>query len=698
MYYTFSIIFIATEYIGLKFPKLTNSVAFYFMNIEDIKNFLENEPLIKQLNLSVPHINKVKSNKITLNNMKLKKCLLLNLSEIYYLLLNINNLNNLHIFCPICGKKNKFINKQIGYNKYCCKKCANSDINKINKMKSTCYNNIDENGDNIYQRGAKLGHQNRLKNIDENGLNGKQRAIIHQRETKFLNHGDPNYNNPHKANQTKQTNIDEEGLNSFERTVKKAKIKKLQIGDDGLNSYQRVSLKRKNDIDENGLNSYQRATKKGLETSQSIICENGLSVFKNGRLLAMKTNRKNHGGKHNWACDDPKLNGRATREREHGDPYYNNSEQAKQTRKNTIDENGLNINQQIALKNKLYFQKNYGVENNRQLHIKNVENINETFFRNNFIKDGIFLIKDCSEYFNTGTNWVNQKKLLFNIIEPNKQNQELEQFDVFNFIKAIYKGEILYNKRTIIPPQELDIYIPEKKLAIEFNGIYWHSVNNGTNKNYHQQKSKLCREKEIRLIHIYEDEWNDEHKREIIKDIIRHALNIPTYENKIYARKCIIKEIENKDYNDFCNKYHIQGTKGAQVKLGLFYNDKLVQIASFGKSRYDKQYEWEWIRGCPASNNNVIGGTSKLFKYFIKKYNPKSIVCYADFNKFDGRGYKECGFKFIKITAPDKFYYDTKNKIRLNRNPNKYKEYMNKVKSGEFFLLYGSGNIKFEWK
>ena len=549
--------------------------------------------------------------------------------EAVYLLKNKNNLENLHIFCKICGKKNNWSNHIGTYRYYCCKKCADKDPERLNKI------------------------SNSIKSV-------VKQSII----------------------KSKNTRLNKPLIN-------------------GLNDYQITELKtannRKNDIDENGLNSYQRGVIKGIETAKNNIDENGLNSLQRRSIKAMETNKKNHGGKHNWSCDDPKLNGRATREDKYGDPYWSNPEKASKTRLNTIDENGLNINQKIALKNKQYYMTHYGVTNNKQIHIAHYNDINEQFFRNNFIKNGLFLIKECQNYFNVGFYWVLAKKELFNIIEPNKQNQELKQLDIYNFIADIYKGKILFNSHKIIFPQELDIYIPEKKLAIEFNGLYWHSINRGKSRMYHQEKSKLCKEKGIRLIHIYEDEWNDEHKREIIKDIIKHALNIPTSENKIYARKCIIKEIENKDYNDFCNKYHIQGTKGAQVKLGLFYNDKLVQIASFGKSRYDKQYEWEWIRGCPASNNNVVGGTSKLFKYFIRKYNPESVVCYADFNKFDGKGYKECGFKFDKITAPDKFYYDTKNKIRINRNPSKYNEYMNKVKTGEFFLLYGAGNIKFEW-
>lgn len=666
------------------------------MILEDIKNFLDNEPLIKQLKLNCNHVAKVKSNKLIISKMINKNCLINNICEIKYLLQNKNNLENLHIFCK-CGKKNKFKNSIEGYNNYCSTKCANTDLKKIQRIKQTNYSNIDENGLNAYQRGSLKGSQNKLKNIDENGLNGFQRQTLHSKLTKLKKYGDPNYNNSEKCKQTRLNDIDENGLNNYQRASIKTELKKSEIGKDGLNTYQRVVIKRKQDIDKDGNNSFKKAYLKGLQTALNTVDEDGLNNFKKGRIKALETNKKNHNGLHNWASKNPKLNGRETKLKKYGNEFYNNREKAHNTKLSKIDENGLNSYQRAALKSKQHYKDNYGVENINQIHIKHIDDINEKFFRENFIKDNVFLIKECCSYFNTGSNWVIHKKQLFNIIEPNKQNQELTQLEIFNYIKQIYTNVILFNSHKIISPQELDIYIPEKKLAIEFNGVYWHSANKGLDKYYHQNKSKLCQEKGIRLIHIYEDEWNDEHKRDIIKDIIKHALNIPTYENKIYARKCTIKEIENKEYNDFCNKYHIQGTKGAQVKLGLFYNNELVQIASFSKSRYDKQYEWEWIRGCPASNNNVVGGTSKLFKYFVRKYNPKSVLCYADFNKFDGKGYKECGFKFIKITVPDKFYYDTKNCIRINRNPSKYSEYMNKVKLGEFFLLYGAGNLKFIW-
>lgn len=245
---------------------------------------------------------------------------------------------------------------------------------------------------------------------------------------------------------------------------------------------------------------------------------------------------------------------------------------------------------------------------------------------------------------------------------------------------------------------ELDIYIPQLKLGIEYNGSYWHSTERKT-RAYHYNKSREALKEDIQVIYIWEDQWK--YKQEILKDILRARLGI--LKNRIYARQCIIKEIDNKSYKDFCEETHIQGYKAATVKFGLFYNDQLVQIASFSKTRQLGQYsmkdkpEWEWIRGCIASNNAVIGGDSKLLKYFIRKYNPKSILCYADWNLFSGVGYEKAGFEFKGYTGPDKFYIRTNTLERVNRNPGKYKEYMNLVKNKIWYLCYGAGSKKYIW-
>lgn len=247
---------------------------------------------------------------------------------------------------------------------------------------------------------------------------------------------------------------------------------------------------------------------------------------------------------------------------------------------------------------------------------------------------------------------------------------------------------------------EIDILIDEKRIGIECNGCYYHCQNgvNKYTKSYHFNKKKVAEEQSIDLIYIWEDQWL--HKQSIVKDILRARLGV--YEKRIYARDCVIKELDTKVYKQFCEDEHIQGYRSAQVRLGLYYNNELVQIASFNRVRnigkQNAKEEWEWIRGCLASNNSVVGGTSKLFSYFVKHYNPESVLCYADWNLFNGNGYKKSGFAFTGYTGPDLFYVKNSSIERVSRNPYKHKEYKELVEKGRMFRCYGAGSLRFVWK
>lgn len=249
---------------------------------------------------------------------------------------------------------------------------------------------------------------------------------------------------------------------------------------------------------------------------------------------------------------------------------------------------------------------------------------------------------------------------------------------------------------------EIDIYVEEKRVGIEFNGIYYHALNgiNRRSRNYHFNKNVTAYENGIELIQVWEDQWNTQ--PEVIKDIVAARLGLIRGE-KIYARKCEIREVNTKDYREFCEKYHVQGYRSATVKLGLYYKNELVQIASFNKARQysvagKNNYEWEWVRGCLSSNNKVIGGTSKLLKHFIDIYKPNNILCFSDWNLFSGKGYEESGFQFEGFTGPDKFYITKTNKmIRINRSPYAYQQYKLMVQEGKLFECYGCGSKKFVW-
>lgn len=266
-----------------------------------------------------------------------------------------------------------------------------------------------------------------------------------------------------------------------------------------------------------------------------------------------------------------------------------------------------------------------------------------------------------------------------------------QEMSLRNFIVSIYEGPILYNIKDVIPPLEIDIYLPEKKLAIEYNGDYWHSAEQ-KEKRYHEIKSKACEAKGIRLIHVYECEWL--HSREKIESLLRIALGCGY--SKIGARKCEVRKISNREARPFNEKNHLQGHRNAQVTYGLFYKDELVQLMSFSKMKYNRNLknedEWEIIRGCPGSNNQIVGGVSKLFKAFTREYNPHLVFSYCDFNKFDGKGYEAIGMKFTGYTGPDKFYVDNAG-YKIGRNPKKRKELEESCTT-----IYGAGSKKYIWK
>ena len=179
-------------------------------------------------------------------------------------------------------------------------------------------------------------------------------------------------------------------------------------------------------------------------------------------------------------------------------------------------------------------------------------------------------------------------------------------------------------------------------------------------------KTIECEDKGIRLIHIFEDEWLN--KREIWESMLRNVFHKIT--NKIYARKCTVKLVSERDKKIFLNGNHIQGNANSSVNLGLYYNDELVSLMTFGKPRInmggkDKDGYWELVRFCNKINTSVVGGASKLFKHFIEDYNPINIVSYSDKRWATGGLYDKLGFIHDHDSKPN--YYYVINNERKNR-------------------------------
>jgi len=248
---------------------------------------------------------------------------------------------------------------------------------------------------------------------------------------------------------------------------------------------------------------------------------------------------------------------------------------------------------------------------------------------------------------------------------PIDKHSSIKEIEIKSFIDDTLR---LISEKIRIENKEIDVYIPSHSLGIEFNGLYWHS-NIYKDKNYHINKSNDCEAQGIQLLHVFEDEWLN--KKEIVKSIIKAKLGI--IENKIFARKTIVKEISTRECSNFLESNHIQGNVGAKIKIGLFYGSELVSVMTFGKKRLalgnktNVEGEYEMLRFCNKLNTSIIGGASKLLSYFRKIYNPKSILTFADRRYSNGNLYKELGFKFTGNTEPNYYYFKCSDLIRHNR-------------------------------
>jgi DNA-directed RNA polymerase subunit M/transcription elongation factor TFIIS len=264
----------------------------------------------------------------------------------------------------------------------------------------------------------------------------------------------------------------------------------------------------------------------------------------------------------------------------------------------------------------------------------------------------IFICKEHGEYSQTlecHLRGQNCPKCSNNI-----SNSEIE---LYNFVKEYYPNTI-NNIRNLIPNRqlELDIYIPELKIGIEYNGLIWHSEKFDNNKYNLLNKTKEFNNIGIRVIHIFEDEWL--FKNDIVKKKLLHILNVDK-SKRIFARKCIVKEIDVNSCKTFLNNNHLQGYYRSKHRFGLFTKNtnELVAVMTFINSKISSSLkDWEMSRY--ATNCNIIGGFDKLFKYAKNIINFKKVVTFADlrWSDLNNNIYEKTGWIKEYITKPNYFY------------------------------------------
>jgi len=299
------------------------------------------------------------------------------------------------------------------------------------------------------------------------------------------------------------------------------------------------------------------------------------------------------------------------------------------------------------------------IKNPTRYYFKYID-LNNNIKNNKYLINNFFMLKNIRytvvNRFKTTTLIKNDtdeiliKNNMFKAIEY-KDTNDLYFIEFANYIKKIDNNfKINYDNYTITKGDIIFYYYKLYK-----------------NSEIFKNKNDIYNTKTENTYHVYEDVYIK--KGDIIKSRINNILNQTS--NVLYARKCEIYIPTFKETKDFLILNHIQGHVRYKYAIGLKYNNTLVSIMTFGSLRKNlgntaKDGYYEMLRFCSSLNYNIVGGASKIFKYFCKEYNPIYIISYADCTLSNGNLYKKLNFDFINRTIPN-YYYIIDNYNKENR-------------------------------
>jgi rubrerythrin len=386
----------------------------------------------------------------------------------------------------------------------------------------------------------------------------------------------------------------------------------------------------------------------------------------------------------------------------YGDENYNNQDKIKLTNLDRYGTKNIASCEFIKQKTKNTFMHNHLEKLN--------ERISDLQLKVNSSKDNryYYTCLDCLTDYDMSNSAFNvhirSNESPCNICNPPKQDfKSIGENQLYDYICSIYDGAVIQNYMRG-GSNELDVYLPDENLAFEYNGLYYH-CELFKDKNYHLNKKQYYLEKNINVIHIFEDEWL--YNRAIVESRIANILG---YSKKIYARKCTIKHVPLSEARDFLNANHLQGYVNSRFKIGLYYNNELVSVMTFGKPRFDKAPDTlELLRFSSKLGHTIIGGANKLFKYFISNNNVNRIVTESNrcWQLNNTSVYANIGMLFIKYTVPG-YWYKIRNvrTHRFNYRLSRLKK-MNMLLDSEtardcmlrhkIYRIYDCGNSVYVW-
>ena len=256
---------------------------------------------------------------------------------------------------------------------------------------------------------------------------------------------------------------------------------------------------------------------------------------------------------------------------------------------------------------------------------------------------------------------------------------------------------------------EVDIFIPSYNIAIEVNGLYWHRdrEDGKYSRDYHLNKTRYCNEQGIKLLHFYDTEIDN--RFNVVKSILENKLNLNT--RKVYARNTEIRYIEKEVKKSFLNTYHIQGNDRSSVYIGIYFKDELLSVMTFGTRQITGTVDHELLRYCVKSGVNVVGGFSKMLKFYIRNHKVRTIKTYADKRYSDGNVYKINGFTHIRDSVPSYWYFNSREyrlyhrynfakhllKNKLSHFDDSKSEQAN-MRANNYFRIWDCGQCVFEYQ
>ncbi len=319
-----------------------------------------------------------------------------------------------------------------------------------------------------------------------------------------------------------------------------------------------------------------------------------------------------------------------------------------------------NISQAKDIKDKKTqtFQNHYGVECYFQT--EEFKKYTRKYNQDRYSVDYYSQSLECKEKISStnferyGVEWTCQRKEAKTYGSNNsKPNLDFEQ--------RLQENNIQYEREFPVDGKSYDFKVGN--ILIEINPTATHNIEwtpfgedhkAWITKNYHLIKTDLAIKNGYRCIHVWD--W----------DNINGILELLKKRQTIYARKCITKEISVQESTNFISQHHIQGCARDKIRIGLFFENKLVSVMTFAKPRYNINYEYELIRYC--SICDVVGGAKKIFSYFVKKYSPQSIVSYCDRSKFSGATYEKLDFSALRVSPPTLHWFNLKTKQHFTDN------------------------------